>query len=194
MKAIFICISFILLFHGCQKYICHCEINPKIQERNEYTLNHTKATMNDPFSIKYIDGVKLEEQGLESYRFSYSAPYGEFRHIYRITRQDGLATLVVKKAIPSGRSDSLAVNMSRELSEPEWGKIKKVLSDNCFWNILMDEGIKGLDGYTWVLEGYNPQLDPCAKSNYHFIYRWSPDSKSQNFINICQEIMALDSQ
>jgi len=61
----------------------------------------------------------------------------------------------------------------------------RVLARENFWNLPyeLDEGIIGVDGSTWIVEGYKD-------GQYHFVNRWSPD-ESDPFRQFAWFLMSL---
>lgn len=149
-----------------------------------------------PFAWQHFGEQNLTEQPYESYRFLYSAAFDEYKKIYKITRANSAASLTIKTIVYhydslDNRSKSVD-EKTRELSAIEWSELKKSIEDVCFWNMLTYDFRRGLDGDTWLLEGFDPNNNLCHDRPYHVALRWSPNSSSQSFIDICNKFKSLE--
>ena len=138
----------------------------------------------------------LNNEEIESYRFSILVNLYDYFKIYRVEKNKNQYLLHVKEyvvATTSERADSLVSSFSRNISESEWAKITDGFRENCFWTMPVDiEKNHGyLDGSNIVLEGIKKN-NHCTKSKYHIVGRVSPPDSSA-FSAICDKFNELDS-
>ncbi len=54
------------------------------------------------------------------------------------------------------------------LSKKQWNDIKTEIIEGCYWSNKAGTGIiHGLDGGSWILEGFAPELNNCAKREHN---------------------------
>lgn len=122
----------------------------------------------------------------ETYRFIWHSSFDGI-NIYRVEKING-----IYKGITKTFRDQDSVPSVREfsISSKKWNNIVDSLSINDFWTYPSSIERNGLDGTTWILEGYKPIKDECSGKNYHRLTRWSPiDTK---FIAMCELFKSLN--
>lgn len=121
----------------------------------------------------------------ETYRFIWHSSFGAAK-IYRLEKINGKYKAVTKTF---GDQDTLPSIKEFSISSKMWNDIIDRLSINGFWTYPSSIERNGLDGATWILEGYKPTKDECTGKNYHRLTRWSPiDTK---FIAMCDLFNSL---
>ncbi|MEL7530299.1 MAG: hypothetical protein AAFN10_03280 [Bacteroidota bacterium] len=189
-----LCSLFVL---GCDQFYCPCESSPLVNQYNDSTLNEVlNSELGAPTAWKNFDELKLSESEGEAYRFLYLAPFGKYKKIYRLEALGSAKVLTIKTF--SATYDSLGERTeseeksTRNLSLKEWSSFQNVLSENCFWHMPVFDERRGLDGSNWLLEGFEPTPNRCQRRDYHFVYRWAPNTSSQAFLEICDEFKKLE--
>jgi len=142
---------------------------PKIKLRDKEWM---KNNYNEP---SLLDSKK------ETYRFILSSSF-DTTEIERIEDIGGRYKMT--KKIYATHADTVGVASEFEISQSDWNNIVTNLVANNFWTYPTSDNRKGLDGATWVLEGYKPTKDKCTLKNYHRIGRWSPNDTT--FIAMCK--------
>ena len=135
----------------------------------------------------------LQSQNHESYRFSIDGTNGYFK-LYRLENNKNTFKLHIKefRRAPytlSGK-DSLIQSTLKPVPNRTWQKIIGVINENCFWTMPVTIDRIGLDGATWILEGFDENKNNCTGKKYHLVSRWSPDST--RFRSICEQFMELE--
>ncbi|MEO7925064.1 MAG: hypothetical protein ABIR30_15385 [Chitinophagaceae bacterium] len=121
----------------------------------------------------------------ETYRFTWHSSFDGVE-IYRIEKLNGKYKVVTKKF---GDRDTVPSIREFSISSRTWNNIIDSLSINGFWTYPSSNERNGLDGATWILEGFKPIKDECTEKNYHRLTRWSPiDTK---FITMCDLFKSL---
>jgi hypothetical protein len=146
---------------------------PEIRERDRtWNLNNYKEP--SLISAQY-----------ETYRFIWHSSFDGV-NICRVEKINGNYKAITKTfkdqdSIPSIKEFSISSKM--------WNNIVDSLSINGFWSYPSSIERNGLDGATWILEGYKPTEDECTGKNYHRLTRWSPIDKK--FIGMCDLLNSL---
>lgn len=93
-------------------------------------------------------------------------------------------------SMPYANDGKLINEQHESISESEWKSFKKVIEDNCFWTLSIDDPDQGnyLGGGEWYIEGFQPNKRNCSKSDYLITFRKIP-STSVKFYNIYRSIM-----
>ena len=202
-KTIILLAVLFLTILSCQKKECTCEVDPKIIIENDSLIN---VYINDSISINPVTKIHrneyywnrfnepiLNDQENESYRFSIVVLLADYFKVFRVEKKNSKYQLYAKEyAVATAstyREDSLVSSISKEISKAEWQSIKNTFEGNCFWTMEVSEKKQYLDGTGWTLEGFK-NGNNCTESDYHIVYRTSPDSSS--FKSICEKIIALD--
>lgn len=184
---------------SCQANQCDCELENKLMIQNDSLINVIINHPEDRFE-KYWDRFEeptLNNQKVESYRFSIVVLLYDFFKVYRVEKNEDKFNLYVKEYAVSTttryREDSLVNSFTREITENQWKEIKDEFERNCFWTIPVDikEDDGYLDGSVWVLEAKN-EGNNCTESNFHIAYRNSPDDTTK-FSKISDKFFELDS-
>ncbi len=135
-----------------------------------YHLNR----MNEPI-------LHTQDEPYEVYRYTnlgtWSAPY-----TYRIENRGGVHQLTF--VITSGQGGYHAGSVTNrevvEVSIDEWKELHNRIDSIDFWNTPVQDGVIGLDGSEWILEGYKD-------GKYHVLTRWTPDSYGDPvFVRTCR--------
>jgi hypothetical protein len=148
---------------------------PKIRERDSaWNFNNYKE-------------LPVNSATHETYRFIYVSSFSGGK-VYRIEKINDMYKAVVKTIA----NDTLQIIKEFIISKKNWDNITNSLSINGFWTYQTSIKRSGLDGETWILEGYKPIKDNCTNKNYHYVYRWSPIDKK--FIALCNLFEKLDQQ
>jgi hypothetical protein len=194
-------LSFTIL--SCQKKECTCEFDPEVVVDNDSLIN---SYINDSININPVTKIHwnkyywnrfnepiLNDQENESYRFSIVVLLFDYFKIFRVEKKNDKYQLYAKEyavaTASTNRKDSLVSSISKEISKAEWQSIKNTFEKNCFWTMAVSEKKQYLDGAGWILEGFK-KSNNCTESDYHIVYRNSPDSSSFRFI--CEKIIASD--
>jgi hypothetical protein len=119
----------------------------------------------------------------ETYRFIWSSSF-DTTEVDRIVKNDGHYYVTTK--IFTSHQDTIGTTSKFDITENEWNNIVNGLARNDFWTYPTSDNRNGLDGSTWILEGYKPVKDKCTRMNYHRVSRWSPIDTT--FILMCKLI------
>lgn len=121
----------------------------------------------------------------ETYRFIFRSSFDGV-NICRVEKINGNY-----KAITKAFKDPDSIPSIKEfsISSKTWNTIVDGLSINGFWSYPSSIERNGLDGATWILEGYKPTSDECTGKKYHRVMRWSPIDKK--FIEMCKLLNSL---
>lgn len=93
---------------------------------------------------------------------AFSTPF-----VVRVETRDGKSRMYWKTSKSNRRfEDGKIRSKTKELHPNEMAEIEKSLEQVDFWNISTNEGLKGLDGSLWLLEG-------VKDGKYHVVERWS---------------------
>lgn len=93
---------------------------------------------------------------------AFSTPF-----VVRVETIDGKSRMYWKTSKSNSRfEDGKIKSKTKELHPQEMAEIEKSLEQVDFWNISTNEGLKGLDGSLWLLEG-------VKDGKYHVVERWS---------------------
>lgn len=136
---------------------------------------------------------------LETYQFAYAGPFGAMRKRDRVIHVTEGYWLEIETEISqmedgSWRSQPLERAVNKPMTESEWNHIKSAIDEACFWTMPAAlNNRRGLDGTDWLLEGYKSTPEACTNRDYHFVFRWTPDSSSRDFIELCETFADLDS-
>ncbi|MFK7775217.1 MAG: hypothetical protein AB8F94_23965 [Saprospiraceae bacterium] len=202
-KTIILLVVLFVTILSCQKKECICEFDPKVVIENDSLIN---LYINDSVSINPVTKIHrnkhywnrfnepiLNDQKNESYRFSIVVLLADYFKVFRVEKKNNNYQLYAKEyAVATTtlrREDSLVSSISKEISKAEWKSVKNTIEENCFWTMEVSEKKQYLDGAGWTLEGFK-NGNNCTESDYHIVYRTSPDSSS--FKSICEKIIALD--
>jgi hypothetical protein len=141
---------------------------PELQDRDR---NWMKDNYNES-SIIHADN--------ETYRFIWSSSF-DGTEIYRIEKKDNAFKAIVKLF---GQDDTIGKFTEFNISKEVWNNITDSLHETNFWTYPSSIDRNGLDGASWLLEGYKPIEDKCTLKKYHRIGRWSPIDKQ--FVSMCE--------
>jgi hypothetical protein len=122
----------------------------------------------------------------ETYRFIWFSSFDTTK-ICRIEEINGLYKLT--KKVFSSHRDTIGSTNEFIITKNDWNSIVNNLAGLNFWTYPHKVDRKGLDGATWILEGYKPIKDKCTLKNYHMISRWSPTDTT--FISMCDLLYKL---
>lgn len=203
MNKTIIILSFFFTILSCPKKECLCDFDPKVVIENDSLIN---LYINDSVFINPVNKIHrnkhywnrfnepiLNDQNNESYRFSIVVLLADYFKVFRVEKKNNHYQLFAKEyAVATTtvrREDSLVSSISKEISKAEWQSVKNTIEGNCFWIMEVSEKKQYLDGAGWKLEGFK-NGNNCTESDYHIVYRTSPDSS--NFKSICERIIALD--
>lgn len=184
---------------SCQANQCNCVLENKLSIQNDSLINTIINQPKNRFE-KYwgrFEEPTLNNQNVESYRFSIVVLLYDFFKVYRVEKKEDKFNLHVKEYAVSTttkyREDSLVNSYTKEITENQWKEIKHEFEINCFWTIPVDikEDDGYLDGSSWVLEAKN-EGNNCTESNYHLAHRDSPNDTTK-FSKICDKFLELDS-
>jgi hypothetical protein len=80
----------------------------------------------------------------------------------------------------------LDVNTVRQLRSEEQRTLRRHLYDSAFWKLDTESPRSGLDGATWVFEGFRG-------GRHHVVARWSPseDGPDRKFRDLCAYMTTL---
>jgi hypothetical protein len=147
---------------------------PEIRQRD---MEWMKINYNEP---------SLLNAKTETYRFIWSSSF-DTTEIYRIEEIGGHYKLT--KKVFSTHQDTIGSTSEFEIPKNDWNRIANNLAASDFWTYPSKIDRKGLDGATWMLEGYKPIEDVCTLKHYHRISRWSPIDST--FISMCDLLYKL---
>ena len=104
----------------------------------------------------------------EAYRFLWLRSFHD-QVVVRVERSEGGATLTaLQLAGPIGHGDGSIVRYEkRKLGTDEWTALTRAIDAAGFGDLPPDDGIQGLDGAAWVLEGKRG-------ASHHVVARWEP--------------------
>ncbi len=115
----------------------------------------------------------------ETYRFTLETSF-DGSEVYRIEKKDNKYKAIIKVF---AYGDTIGKYNEFEISKEVWNSISESLNNLDFWTYTSSIDRKGLDGSSWILEGYKPIKDKCTLRKYHSINRWSPNDTT--FISMC---------
>jgi hypothetical protein len=122
----------------------------------------------------------------EVYRFIFSSSFDTTK-ISRIEKNAGHYSVTTKTF--KSHQDTIGTTSKFDITESEWNNTVNRLTAYGFWTYPISDNRNGLDGSTWILEGYKPEKDKCTEMNYHRIGRWSPNDTT--FIEMCKMIYKI---
>jgi hypothetical protein len=121
----------------------------------------------------------------ETYRFTWHSSFDGVK-IYRVEKLTDKYKAVIKTF---GDRDTVPDTREFFISAKIWNDVIDRLSINGFWTYPSAIDRNGLDGATWILEGYKPTSNECTGKNYHRLTRWSPNDST--FIAMCDLFNSL---
>lgn len=129
----------------------------------------------------------------ECYRFIMRHAFSKYTQIYTLIKQDNRAKLIVSEyQNPQTSKKQASINKHYELilSETNWRKIKREIETKCCWtNPAAKYKNSGLDGGSWVLEGYDHLKQNCANRTYHIdVCAYNDSYGPSNLGEICRII------
>lgn len=186
-KVYFLFISIILF--GCKRNENPCKLSEAVLKDIERIDSLTKIPefreSNRIWNLKNYNEPSLLTIRSETYRCIMQSSFNGTK-IFRIEKVDRVPRLIKKTFI---NLDSLPIVEEFMFSSEVWNDIVNNLSYNNFWSYTSSIERNGLDGTSWILEGYKPVEDECTGKNYHIITRWSP--VDEKFIQMCNLITNL---
>lgn len=197
-------ISFIISMASCQKKpnTCHCNISEI--SRNDSILSNPNLKEELIVHLKSFKQLDLREMSDETYRLWIHDIMTKDTYFYTFTKKSSACEVKIQNYSQTGggwkrgmnRSEyfkNLKNNLNSErvvrIDKKDWSNFKKLIEEKCFWttSVSIDRG--GLDGSTWILEGYQPNQRNCSGKEYHAVSRFSPDSS--DFRMICEKILTF---
>ena len=148
--------------------------SPKIQER---IRDQMMGNYNEP---------SLLDANVETYRFVWHSSFNG-SEVYRVEKSND--KIEVTKKVFVNNQDSIGTTSQFSISEKSWLNIKDSLDKVDFWIYPTSIDRNGLDGSSWILEGYSPIKNKCTHQNYHYTFRWSPNDTT--FIAMCKLLYNL---
>jgi hypothetical protein len=131
----------------------------------------------------------LIDAKFETYRFILHSAWSYWR-VVRIEKKETIYSATIKQfGQDTSYSDTTRHDQEFEISKEQWQYIVDELSAKNFWTYPTTDERNGLDGATWILEGYKPKKDPCTLKNFHHAGRWSPEDTT--YINMCMLLYEL---
>ena len=123
----------------------------------------------------------------ETYRFIWSSSFDTTK-VNKIEKKYGQYSVTIKTF--TSHQDTIGTTRKFDITEREWNNIINGLVRKGFWTYPTSDNRNGLDGSTWILEGYKPEKDKCTGMNYQRIKRWSPIDTT--FMEMCELIYEVD--
>ncbi|MBA2340923.1 MAG: hypothetical protein H0V88_11045 [Pyrinomonadaceae bacterium] len=143
----------------------------------EWITQFYSAMMESPLSC-------LDED-TEAYRFLF-LPSFEPPASVRIWREGDQKYIEVKQlssvGLPQYGAKDLKVNVTRSITEQEWDRFQELLRKTNFWSMPTEDGRIGLDGASFLLEGYK-------SGQHHVVNRWLPED--QNYLDACSYLLEI---
>lgn len=180
-------ISIIALI-GCsnEPYKCNCDKSEIY--RNDSILSSKETIIGYPRFLKRYKQESLTKQEDESYRLSTKSFFNKYYQVYTLTKSDTGADFLFQEYLsskPYAIDSKLDNEHHKALSISEWSSFKKIINDNCFWTLRMDDPDAGttLDGGECYIEGFQPDKRNCSNSDYIMTFRINP-STSGKFNNV----------
>lgn len=185
----------ILFFISFLLVSCEPPTNPCALSKEVLHDIHTLDSLTNLPELRQRDKDRMENNyqepsllnaKVETYRFIWSSSFDTTK-IDRIEKMDGHYR--VTRKIFANHQDRIGTISKFEITESEWNHIVNGLAENNFWTYPTSDNRNGLDGATWIMEGYKPIKDTCTLKNYHRIGRWSPVDTT--FIKMCDLLYKL---
>jgi len=109
-----------------------------------------------------------ETRAFEAYRFYWGRSFHDPVSV-RIEASNGSAKVIAAELNEAHSADPGAIRRRKEraLSSGAWSQVQEAIRAAGFWETPTKDGPGGLDGATWILEGYRGGV-------YHVVKRWSP--------------------
>lgn len=185
-----ICITYIITA-SCNKVSCDCPDNPELRSLNDSL--HQKDYFSNRFNA-YHDAynlLPLDTTYIESYRLIVNYAFDYHPESFHITRNKHGVNLYYQE-FPSEWSEGIKHPEGRRSSvirEKDWKRFKTLLKDSCFWTLPIITDRSGFDGYTYTLEAFNSEPNPCTGQQYHVVSRWAPTPGA--FRSICDTMISF---
>jgi hypothetical protein len=189
LKHIFFIISICLSFLACNN--CSKFENEQYNESDTLTLNseHFFYVKNCFDAVKETD---ITQKDMASFRMWYRFSFGKYEYIIHLSKTEKgctLKSMAVDNIFNDSKWTTLVVDSTiKELSIEKWNTFENLIYNAQFWTLTQLIDDRGLDGHTFVLEGYRPEAEPCGKRSYHIIGRWSP--RSEPLRTLCDSLLA----
>lgn len=138
---------------------------------------------------KFYRLPRLQSLNTESYRLKMQHSFSKYEQFYTLKETENGAELDVreycdktvehcKTKIFQGREYQydckydiqyiLVKRYQQVLSKKQWNDIKTEIIEGCYWSNKAGTGIRhGLDGGSWIMEGYDPESNNCAKREHN---------------------------
>jgi virulence-associated protein VapD len=164
-----------LAFVACQN--CDKFESEHYSDADTLTLNsHSLSNVK-----KYYDDLKqpnLNDLRESSYRMIYRHAFEDYQRILHLSKVDSgcvLKCITMDEVYIDSTWATVAIDSTiKEFSIEKWKEFENMIYGSNFWTLSQPIGDRGLDGRTFVLEGYRPEACSCKKRAYHLIVRWSP--------------------
>ncbi|MGC4104073.1 hypothetical protein [Ferruginibacter sp.] len=179
----------VITFIGCKEEKNPCSISEAILkniDKEDSLINLPEVKKRDSiWNLKTYNEPSLITAQNDSYRFTLASAF-EGVHIYRVEKNNDHYKATIKFIADPGIEPVV-----KEFSIPgkTWNNIVDSLAADSFWTYPSSIDRSGLDGATWVLEGYKSKPDRCTGKNYHRLMRWSPIDST--FIAMCDLLYHL---
>ena len=156
-KILFFIICIFLL--TCNEEKCNCIVTTQ-QEQNLYSIdsiigNPEVIVINRNWMNAYNEPTLLDSKN-ETYRFLFEGGFGN-TVICRIENDADKYIAYIKES-PKANNNQKLKAIKKEIPESTWKSIKSSLNQNCFWTYLSTNDRNGLDGATFILEGYSKKI------------------------------------
>lgn len=179
-----------LLINSCKEQENPCSLSPEtLSDIHQLdSLVHIPALRqrDREWMNRNYKELSVTDAGTETYRLIRAGSL-ESTQIERIENTGGQYYLT--KKIFSTPDDTIGTSRKFTISKKEWNTIVNGLGSLNFWTYPVSDQRNGLDGTSWILEGYKPTRDKCTGMHYHRIYRWSPNDTT--FIAMCRLLYSL---
>lgn len=153
-----------------EPFSCNCD--NKYLAYNDSILREVVA---DTASFNHMHRVfslpKITRNETETYRLKMMHSFSRYAQFYTLSRKKIGATLEIIQFYDD-RNRKTTINVDKKytvpLSEDQWLAIKKTINTSCYWSNEARSGYHdGLDGGSWLLEGYDPDQRNCPNRMYH---------------------------
>jgi len=193
----------VLLIASCNKKEFSCKCDKSEISKNDSLLDLPSRRIERNLFLKIFNQPHLKDLNCESYRLSIHIIGANESWFYTFKKQSRQSKLLIQKfsRIEGGyKKDMSRVEFFKSLKYKldsersiifkgtEWEDFKNLVNRNCFWTTsIIEDKYGGLDGATYILEGYQPNVENCSGKVYHEVSRWSPNSS--DFGMICKKIL-----
>lgn len=187
MKRILFNLLLIILIYGCNNHNPYnCTIDEEITHFNDSIINDNLNIPNLNNILSVYGESPMIESASKTYRLSVSySLIDKEKSIYKVQKTEKGSKLTIKHFYHEYDNFNDTI-IEKHLSEKEWEELENCINTNCYWTMPVTDFRHGLDGWTYLLEAFDPKSENPTQKVYHFITRWAPE-KGTPFRKICNK-------